>query len=347
MTKIKDVKLSELVEDSLSWSASGDGLFSVKSCRENIGSEVGSNDVWLQGVWKGLAPPRVEAFLWQLAHQKLAVKAELIKRGVSLGEDIQFPFCKIHEETVQHLFISCIVAWKLWNKIASFWDISFVLPQDPPALLSSWGELRGNSTIWKFIPGVIFWSIWKARNAIVFEGSNLDSMFLFFTVRFRLSKWFLAKFPTVNIQEDLLIGYPSLADGFSLTLDRMNVDGAVRLGGSGGGIGGILRDSECCTLLTFSEKVDQVTPPLAELKAIKRGIEIFLASVWVSVGRLIVESNYKSVVEWIKSPALAPVFYLSLVNQILTLSNGKVHSVRWIPRASNGEADSLAKKGIG
>ncbi|KAE8660741.1 hypothetical protein F3Y22_tig00116951pilonHSYRG00750 [Hibiscus syriacus] len=224
MIKIKDVKLSELVEDSLSWSASGDGLFSVKSCRENIGSELAS--------------------------------------GI---------FCLFFLKTL----LLCLV------------------------------------------PGVI-------------EG-KLDDMEVY--SRFRLSKWFLAKFPMVNIQEDLLIGNPSLADGFSL-------------GGSGGGIGGILRDSECCTLLTFSEKVDQVTPPLAELKAIKRGIEIFLASVWVSVGRLIVESDCKSVVEWIKSPALALVFYLSLVNQILTLSNGKVHSVRWIPRASNGEADSLAKKGI-
>ncbi|KAE8681880.1 hypothetical protein F3Y22_tig00111300pilonHSYRG00005 [Hibiscus syriacus] len=358
MTKLKDFKLSELVEDSLSWSASGDGLFSVKSCRKSLGSVDGSNDLWLKGVWMGFAPPRVEAFLWQLAHQKLAVKAELVKRGVSLGEDIQCPFCKNHEETVQHLFISCFVVWKLWNNITSFWDISLVLPQDPPALLSFWGELRGNSTIWKFIPGVIFWSIWKARNAMVFEGSNLDSMSLFFTVRFRLSKWFLAKFPTVHIQEDLLIGNPSLSDGFSLSKAKvchilrwipppvdflkMNVDGAARLDGSGGGI---LRDWQCRTLLTFSEKVGQGTP-LAELKAIQRGIEFFLASLWVSVGRLIVECDCKSVVEWIQSPALAPAFYSPLVNQILSLSNGMVHSVRWIPRASNGEADSLAKKGI-
>ncbi|KAE8689425.1 hypothetical protein F3Y22_tig00110937pilonHSYRG00001 [Hibiscus syriacus] len=67
----------------------------------------------------------------------------------------------------------------------------------------------------------------------------------------------------------------------------------------------------------------------------------YLLVIWKARNAIVFE------VEWIKSPALAPVFYLSLVNQILTLSNGKVHSVRWIPRASNGEADSLAKKGIG
>ncbi|KAE8693766.1 hypothetical protein F3Y22_tig00110794pilonHSYRG00215 [Hibiscus syriacus] len=62
---------------------------------------------------------------------------------------------------------------------------------------------------------------------------------------------------------------------------------------------------------------------------------------------LIVESDCKSAVEWIQAPVLAPVFFSPLVYQISTLVNGKVHSVRLIPRACNGEADNLAKKGIG
>ncbi|KAE8713435.1 Protein translocase subunit SECA2 [Hibiscus syriacus] len=245
MSKLKDIQLSELVEDFLSWSASGDGLYSVKSCRNTLASEFGGSALWIQGVWIGLAPPRVEAFLWRLAHQKVAVKAELVKRG-----------------------------------------------------------------------------------------SLLDRMSLFFIVRFRLTKWFLAKFPKITIQEDVLIDFL-----------KMNVDGAVRLDDLGGGIGGILRDWNCCTLLTFSENVSQGTPPLAELKAIKRGIEIFLSSRWEFVGRLIVESDCSSAVEWIQSPVLAPVFLSHLVYQISTLITGKVHSVRLIPRACNGEADSLAKKG--
>ncbi|KAE8729879.1 hypothetical protein F3Y22_tig00003096pilonHSYRG00057 [Hibiscus syriacus] len=337
MSKLKDIQLSELVDDFLSWTASGDGLFSTKSCRSSLGPVLGSNNLWSKGIWLGFSPPRVEAFLWQLAHQKVAVKAELVKRGLPLGDDILCPLCKEKEESVHHLFISCVVVWELWNKLASFWDVSLVLPQDPHSILISWGELRVNSTIWKFIPGVIFWSIWKVRSAVVFEGSHLDRLALFFIVRFRLSKWFLAKFPKISIHEDVLIGNPSLADGVTPSKDKvcdvfrwipppvdflkMNVDGAVRIDGSGGGIGGILRDCNGCTLLTFSENVSVGTPPLAELKAIKR-------------------------VEWIQSPVLAPVFFSPLVYQISTLITGKVHSVRLIPRSCNGEADSLAKKGI-
>ncbi|KAE8695455.1 WD repeat-containing protein 48-like protein isoform 2 [Hibiscus syriacus] len=287
MSKLKDIQLSELVEDFLSWAASGDGMFSTKSCRSSLGPVLGSNTLWSKGVWLGFAPPRVEAFLWQLAHQKVAVKAELVKRGLPLGADILCPLCKDKEEMMQHLFISCDVVWELWNKLASFWDVSLVLPQDPPILIS-WGY-------------------------------PLDRLSLFFIVRFRLSKWFLAKFPKITIHEDVLMGGFPPADFL-----KLNVDGAVRLDGSGGGIGGILRDWNGCTLLTFSENVGVGTHPLAELKAIKRGIEIFLSSSWESSGRLIVESDCSSAVEWIQSPVLAPVIFSHLVYQISTLITGKV-----------------------
>ncbi|KAE8730990.1 Isoleucine--tRNA ligase [Hibiscus syriacus] len=200
-------------------------------------------------------------------------------------------------------------------------------------------------------------------NARVFEGTPIDKVSLFFIIRFRIAKWFLAKFPGITIQEDVLIGNPSLADGVSSSnvIDRvvlrwlpppvdflkMNVDGAVRQIDSGGGIGGLLRDWNGCTLLTFSESIGQAIPPLAELKAIKRGLDIFLSSRWASVARLIVESDCSSAVEWIHSPVLAPIFFLPIVFQISRLISDKVHSFRLIPRECNGEADILAKEGIG
>ncbi|KAE8674621.1 hypothetical protein F3Y22_tig00111741pilonHSYRG00005 [Hibiscus syriacus] len=103
---------------------------------------------------------------------------------------------------------------KEWFRFLRLWDISSVMPQEPSSLLCSWSYLREHSTIWKFIPGVVLWSLWKARNSVVFENWKLDTSSLFFISRFRLAKWFLAKFPNVNIQVDLLIGDPSIADRF-------------------------------------------------------------------------------------------------------------------------------------
>ncbi|KAE8702415.1 hypothetical protein F3Y22_tig00110482pilonHSYRG00005 [Hibiscus syriacus] len=225
-----------------------DGLFSVKSCRKELGKVSGESDLWVKGVWQGLSPPRVEVFLWQLAHQKVAVREELVKRD---------------------------------------------------------SKLLGNS----LSPS---------------KGSTFFAMFL------GLSKWFLAKYPKCPIQEDVLIGDPSLADGIKalniynfqvsrwipppMDFLKMNVDGAVRLDGSNGG-----------------------SPAVAELKAIKRGIEIYMSSCWVKVGRLIVESDCKSAVEWVHTPAMAPVFILPLVKEISSFITDRVHSIRLIPRAIGPE----------
>ncbi|KAE8686756.1 UDP-glucose:glycoprotein glucosyltransferase [Hibiscus syriacus] len=91
------------------------------------------------------------------------------------------------------------------------------------------------------------------------------------------------------IKPDLLIADPSLADKHFVSKVRptpslcwspppvdffkMNVDGAVNGNEMVGGIGGILRDWKLSTLLSFSENVGACPPPLAELKAIKKGLE--------------------------------------------------------------------------
>ncbi|KAE8705318.1 39 kDa FK506-binding nuclear protein [Hibiscus syriacus] len=68
---------------------------------------------------------------------------------------------------------------------------------------------------------------------------------------------------------------------------------------------------------------------------------------WAAVARSIVESDCSSAVEWIHSPVLAPILLSPIVFQISRLISDKVHSVRFIPRMCNGEADILAKEGIG
>ncbi|KAE8656892.1 Protein MOR1 [Hibiscus syriacus] len=323
MTLLENVELSESVDDFLAWSGKGHGLFTAKACRLTLSSNSGGSLTWKKFVWSGLAPPRVETFLWQVSHRRLAVRSELIKRGVML-EEVACPLCAKQEETVQHLFISCQVAWELWSSFWRLWGVSAVLPNDPASLLCSWSDLRPKSLIWSFIPGVVLWSLWKARNSVVFDDGKLDKHNLFFICRFRLVKWFLAKYPNDFIQVDSLVGDPSLADKHQtshhkrvkvqewlpppLHFFKVNVDGAVSGDGLLGGIGGILRDSESKILGSFSLAVGPCPPPLAEMKAIEKGIEFFLSSEWVTQGRLIIESDCKTVVDWILQPISSPPF---------------------------------------
>ncbi|XP_039010889.1 uncharacterized protein LOC120139838 [Hibiscus syriacus] len=120
-------------------------------------------------------------------------------------------------------------------------------------------------------------------------------------------------FQQVSISVDLLMVDPTLADGVKCSnvksrviqkwlpppadFYNFNVDGAVTNDGLAGGIKGILKDSNGSTLTSFSESVKFGPPPLAELKAIRKATEIFFFSVWSNKGRLILETDCKTVVD--------------------------------------------------
>ncbi|KAE8668505.1 Alpha/beta-Hydrolases superfamily protein isoform 1 [Hibiscus syriacus] len=118
-----------------------------------------------------------------------------------------------------------------------------------------------------------------------------------------LVKWKIS-YLGLQVVMDVLIGDPSLADSVSVPKSKSYL--------------------VLCWL-----------PPLRDfLKMNVDGAIRFdgLVEVWVSVGRLIVESDCKSAVEWIQSPSSAPVFFNSLVKEILSLFSDKAlfSSFRWL-----------------
>ncbi|XP_039034126.1 uncharacterized protein LOC120170219 [Hibiscus syriacus] len=328
MSLLDNIAVSDSVKDFLAWSGNGAGLFSVKSYRQTLSSNSECKFEWKKWVWTGLAPPRVQTFLWQVCHRKLAIRVELRKRGIPL-DNVLCPLCGYLEETIPF----------------------------PSSIL---GQTYGRILLLEVIPAVVLWSIWKARNLVVFDNGNLDNTALFFFIRLRLAKWYLAKYPTACLQTDLLVGDPSRADQFPQPscskkvigwspppsdMFKFNVDGAVTSDGLRGGIGGILRDSNSSTLATFSTAVGSTLPILAELKAIKEGNDFSYSSGWCKKGRLIIESDSKSAVDWIKNQQPAPTSLRDLVQEIGALIYA-LDVLRWIPRSCNMEADKLAKQGL-
>ncbi|KAK8495688.1 hypothetical protein V6N12_005594 [Hibiscus sabdariffa] len=128
---------------------------------------------------------------------------------------------------------------------------------------------------------------------------------------------------------------------------KLNVDGAVASVGRAGGVGGLLRNSDRKCLLSFSRYVGQVPPLLAEILAIKIGLELFFNSAWRNVDRIIVESDNKVVVEWILNPVICTGIFSPLVKEIVSLVGSNPISFRHISRGCNIDADRLAKRGIG
>ncbi|KAE8711371.1 Ethanolamine-phosphate cytidylyltransferase [Hibiscus syriacus] len=226
--------------------AIGNGL------RSHSKIQVGGSLTWKKFVWSGLAPPRVETFLWQVSHQRLAVRSELIKRGVTL-EEVSCPLLLSRRKQ----FSICLFRVSLFAVLL----VGFKAKVINMELYT--GETRRSQT----------------RHP----------------KRMKVQEWLPPPLPFFKV----------------------NVDGAISGDGLLGGMGGILRDSESKILGSFSLAVGPGPPPLAEMKAIEKGIEFFLSSEWVTQGRLIIESDCKTVVDWILLPTSSPPFLSLLVQKLL------------------------------
>ncbi|XP_039015582.1 uncharacterized protein LOC120145964 [Hibiscus syriacus] len=130
-----------------------------------------------------------------------------------------------------------------------------------------------------------------------------------------------------------------------LVLLKANVDAVVSGDWKKSGIGGILRDDVGSVLGSFQEATGPGPPTLLELKAIKKGLTFFDSLRQRFKKRLIIESDSKLTVVWVKNIDRCPNVYVSIVKDVRLRALEGV--IRWVARTTNIEADGLAKAGIG
>ena len=96
---------------------------SVKSFSEIVQNCESLSVSFLNSVWVGIVPPKVELFCWQVLRERVVVKMELVKRNLLSSERSLCTFFNIVFESVNHLFLHCQVAWKLWTTCYQWWGI--------------------------------------------------------------------------------------------------------------------------------------------------------------------------------------------------------------------------------
>ena len=103
--RIVSIHVKQNVEDTVVWSLSNDGVFSVKSVYDGQ-FRCTDNTAWKWAfLWKLKLPPRVSHFLWILLHGKLLTNHHRALKGLTL--DVTCMRCKEGCEDIEHVFRKC------------------------------------------------------------------------------------------------------------------------------------------------------------------------------------------------------------------------------------------------
>ena len=83
--------------------------------------------------------------------------------------------CKCNGESVDHLFLHCLVAMDLWSMVFGLFGVSWVMSQSVVGIQAYWQGRFGrhqNGYIWLIVPHYLLWCLWKERNSRCFEDNE-------------------------------------------------------------------------------------------------------------------------------------------------------------------------------
>lgn len=183
-----------LTSDSRVWNGSKES-FSCKSFFGiiNHGPQVPFFQEFIS-VWKFSAPHRVKVFSWLLVQGRLNTSDMIQRRNPHIALSPSWcSLCRKDYENIDHLMLHCEVATKLWNLLCSQTGILWATPRECKSLfIEAGGGLRSSGkakVLWKAMVLSLTWSIWKERNARIFEEKDSNVQDIFENAKYNSSLW--------------------------------------------------------------------------------------------------------------------------------------------------------------
>ena len=294
-------------------------------------------------IWKAPTLPRIKSFLWQCAHNSIAVKDCLTRRGVV--EDGKCPICNREVETILHALRDCPRVHLVWRQIGvqlsnyEFWNSN----------LTNWLNLNGRMNTnqpagkppWKILFPFAIWNIWKYRNDFVFnrkmQNLNLVADIQNIAVEFMYCVSHPRVLPCRFIKR---VSWEKPPLGWA----KLNTNGAA-VGRSGlARCGGLIRDDKGAWLAGFSRNIGSTSSYAAELWGIRDGLTLCCN---MNIHSIIVELDAKSIVDVFGNPNFEGNIISPIMDDCKQLML-QFHQIQFkhCYREVNRCADMLAKVGL-
>nr|GEU75146.1 RNA-directed DNA polymerase, eukaryota, reverse transcriptase zinc-binding domain protein [Tanacetum cinerariifolium] len=112
------------VYDRWFWDLNGEGVFCVKDAR-NLIDETFPPKEPIATRWLKIVPIKVNIIAWKLHHDRLLIRANLVRRGVHVY-GLFCPVCETEIEEASHLFFCYGISRDVTHLICQWWNISWM-----------------------------------------------------------------------------------------------------------------------------------------------------------------------------------------------------------------------------
>lgn len=170
---LTDVQLLNGTDDTISWLWTTNGNYTASSAYE-MQFEGSTRFSFRDTVWTSGVPLKCRIFSWLAIRGKCHTADCLQKKG--WPHNAACVFCLSEPETAVHLLASCPVIIRLWHKIIHTAALpNYLVPPTNTHSLEDWlmhsrqrlpNSLKKN---WTAVVHLAWWSIWKERNARIFN----------------------------------------------------------------------------------------------------------------------------------------------------------------------------------
>uniref|UniRef100_A0A803PZ53 Reverse transcriptase zinc-binding domain-containing protein n=1 Tax=Cannabis sativa TaxID=3483 RepID=A0A803PZ53_CANSA len=178
--------------------------------------------VW-KTLWKIKAPPKVLHLMWKALTNCLPTRTQLYSKHIHVK--LSCPFYHIEEETIVHVLLHCQFSKSCWNRFG----LASVSAHSSNFFLRFKDLVDKNTPKLMEEAVMLCWSIWQAKNGVIWNQKSCSTADVMFTVRLTLAQW---KHAHSRKFEPLLVPSGTYDSGERWTkptthMLKINVDGAI------------------------------------------------------------------------------------------------------------------------
>ncbi|XP_071920627.1 uncharacterized protein [Coffea arabica] len=352
---IIDIPFDLAQKDRMVWLPSPSGCFSVKSAWEVLRGRR-HHSLVDSLLWPSVLPVKMSFLAWRVVRNALPLDAALRSRGLALPS--RCGCCYLEEEALLHVFLTGPVTSEVWRRVSGRFGFQLQNCWSMASVFVAWYLSSPSSSknhIRAFMPVVVCWFLWLARNQERYHGVRWGSIKIIHEVDVfleqlgRANRLHRSHF-TGDADCDLFrsvqapprrrtpraIAWVKPLPGVL----KLNSDASVNQGRASGG--GLLRDSQGKLIFAFYKEFGEQDVLSAESLALLFGLNLCLQR---GLRPSVVEVDSKALVQLVVSGAIAKWPLCNILRKIRSLLEGFSATVSHIFREANSSADRLAAVG--